>query len=66
MEWISVKDRFPDKYKDVLVCTKNGMLTAIHYFTDRKEWQGHGLPFRTFGVTYWIPIPEPPTKSQKQ
>ena len=68
--WISVKDRLPDKYLDVLIlvqCPDN--ISFIPYVaiawksTDDDSWDSDCLDFNddTDGiVTHWMPLPELP------
>ena len=56
-EWISVKDRLPEKDEIVIICTdKNfiyaGELVGDTWFLDNDSW--------TATVTHWMPIPRPP------
>ena len=62
-EWISVKDRLPEKYKLVL-CYKDGK-TRIGYYIGAEYVKGVAAfadysHTRSFGVTHWMPLPEPP------
>ena len=38
MEWISVKDRLPDKEMDLLVCTNTFYMGIGWYYVDAKKW----------------------------
>lgn len=55
MEWISVKDRFPENYSRVLVYIEG---KPFEMDCDRLvnsrwvRWNGY--------VTHWMPLPEPP------
>ena len=56
-EWISVKDRLPEKDEIVIICTdKNfiyaGELIGDTWFLDNDSW--------TATVTHWMPLPQPP------
>lgn len=74
-EWISVKDRLPKKYVEVLVC--------VEVYLDSDDGQGfekkrfvntdclikktnNGMTWAITGgtegftVTHWMPLPEPP------
>ena len=59
-EWISVNDRLPEGYKDVLVCYKNavGYRIDITFYCDQCEY-GDGW-FLPVNITHWMPLPEPP------
>ena len=56
-EWISVKDRLPEKDEIVIICTDEnfiyaGELIGDTWFLDNDSW--------TATVTHWMPMPEPP------
>ena len=56
-EWISVKDRLPEKDEIVIICTDEnfiyaGELIGDTWFLDNDSW--------TATVTHWMPLPEPP------
>ena len=56
-EWISVKDKLPEKDEVVIICTdKNfvyaGELIEDTWFLDNDSW--------TETVTHWMPLPKPP------
>lgn len=57
--WISVKDRLPDRDGTYLVATKNRAVMMTHFYIV----DGHG--FFSGGklsrhITHWMPLPEPP------
>lgn len=61
-KWISVKERLPEDYKDVLVIVRNNgaLFTIIAYLTIGGIWVHKGFG-RVIGVvTHWMPLPEPP------
>ena len=56
-EWISVKDRLPEKDEIVIICTDDnfiyaGELIGDTWFLDNDSW--------TETVTHWMPLPHPP------
>lgn len=58
-EWISVKDRLPEKDIAVLACIDKGqyrtpMISCVSYY---GEWI---TLKKTEKVTHWMPLPEPP------
>jgi hypothetical protein len=61
--WISVEDRLPEEYRNVLVAG------GVAYIKDDRWWSIMGAiyPGRpiTWEVTYWHPLPEPPEKPTK-
>ena len=61
-KWISVKERLPEDYKDVLVIVRNNgaLFTIIAYLTIGGIWVHKGFG-RVIGVvTHWMPLPEMP------
>lgn len=59
-EWISVKDRLPEKTKLVLTVTTNGYISinSIYYGV---RWMNYD-PI----ITHWLPIPEPPKGKEER
>lgn len=61
-EWISVKDRLPEKSASVLICATGHRVTA--YYDKVKEvfrlTEDENLYYLTEYVTHWMPLPEPP------
>lgn len=58
-EWISVKDRLPDKEGTYLTCTEKN---AIH-LDSFCIYPSHNTKFWVGGngrVTHWMSLPEPP------
>ena len=60
MEWISVKDRLPEKEDDVLAYEFRGDV-SIAYISG-YEWRNleSGYVMDASYVTHWMPLPEPP------
>lgn len=58
-EWISVKDRLPEGYKDVLVCDEIYGCFIAFYDKSHSVWYRKYRRALT-GVTHWMPLPEPP------
>lgn len=57
-EWISVKDRLPEKLNKVLVAHHNGITIAYYY---NNSWVGkQGKKHYLSSVTHWMPLPERP------
>lgn len=56
MKWISVKDRLPELFEDVLVCYDSGKINIECILSSRMFFyeELYGKP------TYWMPLPEPP------
>lgn len=59
-QWISVKDRLPENYIDVIVfdAISRGMFPAA--IGSSGEWEIPGFRADAFNFTHWMPIPEPP------
>lgn len=61
-EWISVEDRLPEPYKDVVVLTVSEGFD-IGFVDDADLWSTKC----TFSiVAYWMPLPEPPEKPYQE
>lgn len=53
MDWISVKDRLPDKYCEVIVATDDGTVKSAVYLPNGK--------WNTFlNITHWMEFPDAP------
>ena len=60
-KWISVKDRLPKEYDDILVCDIDNnvhevFMTKTHHFLDRTG-------DKVKSVTAWMPLPAPYERS---
>ena len=59
-QWISVKERLPRNYIEVMVfdaIDRSIFLGAIGY---SGEWEIPGFRTCRFNITHWMPLPEPP------
>ena len=53
MDWISVKDRLPNKYCEVIIATDDGTVKSAVYLPNGK--------WNTFlNITHWMEYPEAP------
>lgn len=53
MDWISVKDRLPNKYCEVIIASDDGAVKSAVYMSNGK--------WNTFlNVTHWMEYPEAP------
>lgn len=64
MEWISVKDKLPEKEKNVLYCDIEteiylGMLIDG---MDKEIYWSHYDYLEDHDITHWMPLPNPPEK----
>ena len=57
MKWISVKDRLPELFADVIVCRRGSAVGPGRRITD-GWWKVFGT--RVKDVTHWMPMPDPP------
>lgn len=67
-EWISVKDRLPEKYTDVLCYDTYGECIIAHQITDKwcdNMWSDSNEENYEIEVTHWMLLPEPPKKEQE-
>ena len=59
-EWISVKDRLPEKTGSLIVFC-DGISDCGYYFHDTKDFDADGMADGGNEiVTHWMPLPEPP------
>ena len=59
--WISVEERLPEDYEDVVIIMRNG--ASSWYRVAYREYGGWSLGGGrrvTDEVTHWMPLPEPP------
>lgn len=64
-EWISVKERLPDRFEYVLVYCKGlrrDIFVSYGYRYDDTGWYVDGI--YTTVVTHWMPLPEPPEEGR--
>lgn len=65
MEWISVKERLPELYQDVLAYGDGTQDTSKRFYvarlTDKNSCWGWCIPgIGGLTITHWAPLPEPP------
>ena len=70
MEWISVKDRLPEKNGDYLVYLGHNKCMTVAQFNTaetkyRDKWfiSDEDLYHCTCDITYWMPLPETPNQA---
>lgn len=57
--WISVKDRMPDSYRDVIVCLETREVYCGWYAPFSRIWHDmNGTAIES--VTHWRKLPDPP------
>lgn len=60
-DWISVKDRLPDKAGSYLVIGKSGGATVTRWYMPSEFYpEGHFGGNSSDYIRYWMPRPEPP------
>lgn len=58
-EWISVDDRLPKAYEDVLVYSKGEIFIA--YINRGHDWLYYeNVSSEEYPVEYWMELPQPP------
>lgn len=65
-KWISVDTEQPQEMKDVLLCDYKGKIYLGHYwgYDSELDYQVFYVgDFRQTGISYWMPLPEPPKES---
>ena len=61
-EWISVKDRLPEPWKQVLIYSRYDFCEVALYIGIPGKWRvtwNHDM-LDADSVTHWMPLPEPP------
>lgn len=60
-KWISVNDKLPEKWVDILAWYDDEIITA--QLTDDNKWCNKSITYfiHSDDVTHWQPLPEPPT-----
>ena len=58
--WISVKDRLPEKYTNVIVLYDIGRV-GVNWTNEENEFVSHAYS----NVTHWMPLPEPPESEEE-
>ena len=61
-EWISVKDRLPEPWKQVLIYSRYDFCESAFYIGVPGKWRvtwNHEM-LDADSVTHWMPLPQPP------
>ena len=66
-EWISVDERLPEDWTDVLVLSRFGFLETAVYTGTPGKWRAgwNGDMLESDSITHWMPLPQPP-KGERQ
>lgn len=66
VEWVSVKDRLPPEYEDVLVYRDGSYGIADMFEGYCEETNGAVWSYTGIGdPLYWMPLPKPPKENKK-
>ena len=63
MEWISVKDRLPERSGEYLVFTANGAYMALEYSEKHRAFNASDWledANKAISCTHWMPLPDVP------
>jgi len=64
-QWISIHDRMPDDFKEVLTFNPTGPFQAVAFW-DGREWSSGDARADAYdkddpdGISHWMPLPPPP------
>lgn len=58
--WISVEERLPEEKHAVLVWKPQYLNSYVAVLSDGEWFVFGGFGTKVFGVTHWMPLPEPP------
>jgi len=62
-KWISVEERLPSRYQEVLIYGFNGLgdiIMVAHMNRDRWFFENERYEHGDFQVDFWMPLPPPP------
>jgi hypothetical protein len=59
-EWISVADRLPNDFNDVIVCDIDNVVCPAFIGEDGQWWDDHRDKNPLRNITFWMPLPSPP------
>lgn len=71
MEWISVEDRLPETWGSYLIYIPGGVgagdgsILTARWFDIKQQWKAAQQHAIFQDVTHWMPLPTPPTQSEK-
>lgn len=64
-QWISVKERLPRNYIEVLVFDAIDREMFLGAIGSSGEWEVPGYRTEMFNVTHWMPLPKPPKEKMR-
>jgi hypothetical protein len=62
-QWTGVDERLPQEFEYVLICAHDDVTMGRYEGGDWQDYVNTGydcVPDSLYGVTHWMPIPEPP------
>ena len=66
-QWISVKDRLPQKSGKYIVCTNRGNVYQTKFYSYPEESGGHwGQKDKGRSITHWRELPEAPDEAERR
>ena len=64
--WVPIEARRPETHQSVLAYTKYG-ITTLEYAGSGRWWNYECWgSTQNWGITHWMPLPEPPTKARNK
>ena len=58
-KWIDVKERLPEKDKEVLVANGKSVYCLTHHISSMGNWYAYGESRANTLITHWMNLPEP-------
>lgn len=66
MEWISIKDRLPYNFQEVIVYSEDGGVEAgVYYSEGCFDYYDDSNRLILVNLTHWMPLPQPPKQDAK-
>ena len=72
-EWVSVKDRLPEKSEDVLIINNCGLYLVLRFSTKYQLFNAYdnqneesARQCAITSVIHWMPLPEPPKEGDNE
>ena len=62
--WIPVTEQYPEERKAVLVYQRMYKNTYCAFLDGMDWWIYGGYGTKAFGITHWMPLPEPPKEEE--
>jgi hypothetical protein len=62
MEWISVKDRLPEKENEEVICYDGKIVFTGVEYSKKNDFEWIECGYKPKNITHWMPLPNPPQK----